>query len=258
MAAQLLVVHPNLTGLERYAGLVNQQNQNVKTDMYVGTFVVILPLALLAGLRLVGTIARGANAGALPAFAAALTGSLAALLVAHPPIGPAAVGFGRQGDSRGRARMGGAGRLGELASCRREPLGAVGGAPGADADPCRSWPPCSSFCVLLCLTSSASLGLVPLVIGVAVAAGAVAAYGRVAAAASRALGLGARCGRDRAAGARDPRPDRVLTTRSGFRTACLNRASSSSSRTTSSGPLTSCWAAARCSSTTRSRSTGWG
>ncbi len=44
-----------------YAGLIDQQNQNVKTDLFVGAFVVILPLSLLAGLWLADAIASGAE-----------------------------------------------------------------------------------------------------------------------------------------------------------------------------------------------------
>ncbi len=178
MAAQLLVIHPNLTGLEKYVGLVNQQNQSVKTDMYVGSFVVILPLALLAGLRLDATIARGANAGLLQVFAAVLTGSLAALVIVIRRSGTLPWGSGIKAILAGTlvwAVLAGWASWRIVRGSRWAPLAAL-----------QKLTPIPEivaavlvFCVLLCLTSSASLGLVPLVIGVAVAAGAVAAYGRV-------------------------------------------------------------------------------
>ena len=63
----LLIVHPTPRNLGIYAGVINQQNQQAKTALYVATFVVVLPLALVCVPRLAGRIAGGPHGGALPA-----------------------------------------------------------------------------------------------------------------------------------------------------------------------------------------------
>lgn len=179
MAAQLLVIHPNLTGLQQYAGVVNQQNQKVKTDLYIGAFVVILPLALLAGLWLTDAIAGGPNGAALPAFAAALAGSLAIVVIVVRLSGGLPWGSGVKGVLAGMVVWAALAALAiwRTAQGRRWPaLAAL-----ADTSPA---PQVAAavlvFCVLLSLTSGASLGALPLAIGIGLAAAAIAAYGRVA------------------------------------------------------------------------------
>jgi hypothetical protein len=80
LALQLLVIHPHVVA-NIPSGIVNQQNQTVKTDAYLIAFLVILPLALVAGSRVADAIAAGPNRRSLPAFAAALAGALAAALI---------------------------------------------------------------------------------------------------------------------------------------------------------------------------------
>jgi hypothetical protein len=81
-SALLLVAHPDLTGLRAFAKVVNQQNQNAKTLLYVAAFALILPLALIAVPRLVDRVAGGPNAGALPALAGGVAATFAATLIA--------------------------------------------------------------------------------------------------------------------------------------------------------------------------------
>lgn len=57
------------------------QNQDAETLLFIVAFAGILPLALVATPRVADRIAAGASANALPALAAALTGSLLALLL---------------------------------------------------------------------------------------------------------------------------------------------------------------------------------
>ena len=82
MSALLLVVHPDLTGLRAFANVVNQQNQNAKTVLYVAAFALILPLALIAVPRVVDRIARGPSGDALPGLAGGVAATLAATLIA--------------------------------------------------------------------------------------------------------------------------------------------------------------------------------
>jgi hypothetical protein len=81
-AAVLLVVHPNLSGLRAFAGLVNQQNQNAKTFLYLASFLIVLPLGLLAVPRLADRIARRAGAQATSAVAGLGAATLAVALMA--------------------------------------------------------------------------------------------------------------------------------------------------------------------------------
>ena len=81
VAGQLLVVHPRSTSFAGYAGLINQQRQTVKTDAYLISFLVILPLALIFAPRLADAIAAGPKGQGLGAFAAIACGSLGAALI---------------------------------------------------------------------------------------------------------------------------------------------------------------------------------
>jgi len=59
IAAQLLVIHSDIAANSPYHSLINQQNQSVKTDVYLISFLVILPLSLFAGPRITDAIASG-------------------------------------------------------------------------------------------------------------------------------------------------------------------------------------------------------
>ncbi len=87
----LLVSHPP-SGLGAFTGLVDQQKQTAKTLLYVTTFVIILPLAVVFVPRLAEAIASGPNAAGVSVLAALLAGSLAAVLIVlrlsdHAPWG---------------------------------------------------------------------------------------------------------------------------------------------------------------------------
>jgi hypothetical protein len=168
IAAQLLVIHSDIGASSPYHNLINQQNQSVKTDAYLVAFLVILPLSLLAGPRIADAIAAGPNGRSLPAFAAVLAGMLALALIAIRLSGALPWGKGVKGLLVGvavwaviaggvlwRVLRGGRWRALEWLH--------------------RSWPLPAAVAmllvlgVLLCLTSSASLGAVPLLAGAAVA-----------------------------------------------------------------------------------------
>jgi hypothetical protein len=178
IAAQLLVIHSDISASSPYHNLINQQNQSVKTDAYLISFLVILPLSLVAGPRVADAIARGPNGRGLPSFAAALAGLLAAgLIVVHfsggLPWGPGVKGLlvgvlvwaALAGAALWRVLRGGRWRALEW-------LQGTWPAPAAVAA-------MLAFVVLLCLTSSASLGAVPLLIGAAATALVLVAYRRV-------------------------------------------------------------------------------
>jgi hypothetical protein len=177
IAAQLLVVHSNISPSSPYHGLINQQNQSVKTDVYLITFLVILPLALVAGPRTADAIADGPNGNARPAFAASLAGTLAAALIVIRLSGGLPWGDGVKGLLAGvlvwAALAGGA-----LWRVLR-------GGPWAPLERLqRVWPvplvlaALLVFGVLLCLTSSSSLGAVPLLVGGVAAALVLVLYRR--------------------------------------------------------------------------------
>ena len=86
------------------------QNQDAETLLYLLSFLVILPLAILGGARLADRIAAGPNAAGL----SLLSGVLALTLSADDPADPALrhASLGRRGrcGSRGRGDLVGAGR----------------------------------------------------------------------------------------------------------------------------------------------------
>ena len=176
MAAQLLVIHSNVSG--RYAGLINEQNQTVKTDLYLLSFVVILPLALIAGPRIADAIAAGANAEALPAFASALAGTLAAALIVVRLSGGLPWGEGVKGILVAIVVWS------ALAGISTWRVVRGGGWPALHRLQ-RSWPAPVAvtaaliFGTLLCVTSSASLGATPLLLGALASAIVLIAYRRV-------------------------------------------------------------------------------
>ena len=176
MAVQLLVIHSNVSG--RYAGLINEQNQTVKTDLYLLSFVVILPLALIAGPRIADAIAAGANAEALPAFASALAGTLAAALIVVRLSGGLPWGEGVKGILVAIVVWS------ALAGISTWRVVRGGGWPALHRLQ-RSWPAPVAvtaaliFGTLLCVTSSASLGATPLLLGALASAIVLIAYRRV-------------------------------------------------------------------------------
>src|SRR5262249_40304676 len=148
-----------------------------KTDVYLISFLVILPLSLFAGPRIADAIASRPSGDSLPSFAAALASLLAAaLIVVHFSgalpwgsgvkglLGGVLVWAARAGLALWRVLRGGRWRLLE----------------GVQA----SWPAPAAvtalllFVLLLCLTSSGSLGAVPLVVGAAAAALVLVLYRR--------------------------------------------------------------------------------
>jgi hypothetical protein len=82
MSLVLLVVHPVVPGTGLLANVVNQQNHDAKTWLYVVAFAVILPLALILAPRLGDAIAAGPNGAALPVLVGSLWAALAATIVA--------------------------------------------------------------------------------------------------------------------------------------------------------------------------------
>ncbi|MDQ6607152.1 MAG: hypothetical protein M3Z06_11475, partial [Actinomycetota bacterium] len=81
MSAVLLVVHP-AGGAGALAAQVILQKQSAKTALYLASFLLVLPLALIAGPRLADKLAAGPGASSLAALAAALAGTLAATIIA--------------------------------------------------------------------------------------------------------------------------------------------------------------------------------
>ncbi len=169
IAAQLLVIHSDIAANSPYHNLINQQNQSVKTDVYLISFLVILPLSLFAGPRIADAIASRASGDSLPAFAALLASLLAAaLIVVHFSSG-LPWGSGVKGLLVGVLVWA---LLAGLALWRV----LRGGRWGALDRLQRTWPAPAAvtallvFGVLLCLTSSTSLGALPLLLGAAAAA----------------------------------------------------------------------------------------
>ncbi len=80
-SAVLLIVHPDLTGLRAFAAVVNQQNQSGKTVVYLLSFFVILPLALVGSPRVADKIASGPNRGSLNGLVVGLGVSLGGVIV---------------------------------------------------------------------------------------------------------------------------------------------------------------------------------
>ncbi len=169
MALALAVVHPDDSRLSvQAAALVNQQNQTVKTDLYLAAFLVILPLALIAAPRLADRIASGANGAGLPSLVAALVGLLAAALIMIRFSGGLPWGDGVTGVliATGGWLLVAAGAIARAAGDRRWPLLST----LAQSAPAPQF--CAAvlvFGTLLCLTSRRSLGVVPLAIGTLVA-----------------------------------------------------------------------------------------
>lgn len=178
MAVQLLLIHPGITGYGGRTGLFNQQNQTVKSDLYLVGFVIILPGALVIAPRLVSRILAGTNAGALTVYSVLLAGSLAGIVILVRLSGALPWGSGVKGVLVGVLVWT------VLAGIlTRKVLGS------------RSWSPFVWLSaakhmlvgaggvlllgVLLCLTRGSSLSVVPLVLGTAVSLGVAVAFGRL-------------------------------------------------------------------------------
>jgi hypothetical protein len=177
IAAQLLVIHSDIGASSPYHNLINQQNQSVKTDVYLIAFLVILPLSLVGGPRIADAIAAGPNGEALRSFAAGFAGLLAAALIVVHFSGGLPWGSGVKGLLVGVlvwAALAGAALWRVMRGGRWRALERLQGmwpAPAALAA-------LLAFGVLVCLTSSASLGAAPLLIGAAVAALVLVLYRR--------------------------------------------------------------------------------
>lgn len=79
MALAVGLIHPDPTIITTRFG--DQQNQSVKTALYLLTFAVLFPVAGLAGTRSADRIARGPNAPFLGGLSAALVAALAAVVL---------------------------------------------------------------------------------------------------------------------------------------------------------------------------------
>jgi hypothetical protein len=175
MSVVILFVHG---GSGPYAAFFNQQSQTAKTDLYLVTFVVILPLSLLLGSRLADAVSTGPNGRALPALVAALVGPLAATVIIVRLSGGLPWGDGVKGVMAGSLAwdvLAGAALWRVLRGGRWRLLGRL-----------QEWWPAPVAVVallvfgdLLCVTSSRSLGAVPLLVGAAVAALVLGSYRRV-------------------------------------------------------------------------------
>lgn len=178
MAADLLVNHSGIPTSSPLSGLVNQQNQTVKTDVYLGAFLIVLPLALIAAPRIADAVAAGPNGDALPAFAAGLVGLLAVALIVVRLSGGLPWGDGVKGI------LGAMAVWWVLAGAATWRVMRGGRWPALERLQ-RSWPAPIAFAALLvlgtllCVTSSASLGAAPLLLGVLVSAAVLIAYGRL-------------------------------------------------------------------------------
>jgi hypothetical protein len=179
MALALLLVHPNTTRLRALIAMgVNQQDQGVKTDLYIAAFFVVLPLALLAASRFGDRLAARSNGAALPALVSALVAGLAAALIVVRLSGALPWGDGVRG---------------VLSAMIAWWLLAAAALARAWRD--RPWPlllrlqrstPAPQwvagllvFGVLLCLTSGRSLAAVPLALGAVLAGGVLIASERM-------------------------------------------------------------------------------
>ncbi len=80
MSAVLLVVHP-APGVGVLGPQVIGQKQSAKTALYLASFLVVLPLALISGPRLADRVAAGENATALGGLVGALAAGLAAAII---------------------------------------------------------------------------------------------------------------------------------------------------------------------------------
>lgn len=167
MGVAILAARPQVKGLGAFAGLVNQQNETAKSLLYLLTFLVILPLAVVLAGRLADSIAAGPNAPALPTLTALMAAGLAAALIAvrlshRLPWGDglkvllAAVALWALGAGVALARASRGGPWPSVLALRSIGRGA--------------WPAATVlvFGALLCVTHRGSLHVVPLALGAVV------------------------------------------------------------------------------------------
>ena len=167
MGVVILAARPQVQGLGAFAGLVNQQNETAKSLLYLLTFLVILPLAVVLAGRLADSIAAGPNAPALPTLTALMAAGLAAALIAvrlshRLPWGDglkvllAAVALWALGAGVALARASRGGPWPSVLALRSIGRGA--------------WPAATVlvFGALLCVTHRGSLHVVPLALGAVV------------------------------------------------------------------------------------------
>jgi hypothetical protein len=177
MALVLLVSHKP-SGLGAFTGLVNQQDQTAKTLVYLTTFGVIAPLAVLFAPRLADRVAASPSAAALPVLAAALVASLAGVLIALRLSRTLPWGDGLKAVLAGVVVW----SLAAGAALGR----AAGGRPWRGLLRFQSVAPAGwliagvlVFVTLLCVTSRRSLHALPLVVGAAIAVSVLVAVRRL-------------------------------------------------------------------------------
>lgn len=172
MSVALLVVHPS----PGYLGtVIIRQNQSAKSALYVGTFVLLLPAAILAGARLADRIAAGPNGHALGTLAAGLAAALAAVLILIRVI-PGHHGLRSIAAGVGVWWVLAAGAL--LLAARASPWGALRRLSGL-APATSVLGALAVFGTILCVTSLHSLSAVGLLAGAIVALVINLAWGRV-------------------------------------------------------------------------------
>lgn len=82
LSVALLVVHPTLSQVAGFAALLkDQQAQGPKTALYLGSFLVVLPVAVTVVPRVADAIATGPNRAGLPVLAGLLTCGFLAVIV---------------------------------------------------------------------------------------------------------------------------------------------------------------------------------
>ncbi len=167
------VVHPPHR-LPGYLAAGGDQNQGTKTALYVLAFAVILPLALAAVPRLADAIAAGPNAPALPALAGLVAGTLAVavLLVKLSALVPWGDGTGTLLVALGVWGAAATALLRRAAQARPWPA-LLSLAPSARAVTVLAG--ALVFGLILCVTALHTLSLLPIVLGVLVAAAVLAA-----------------------------------------------------------------------------------
>lgn len=179
IAVGLLLVPPDNAHLSALARkLVNQQNQSVKTAVYVLAFFVVLPAAVIVVPRLADRVAWRAGESGLSALVCVL---IAALMLAVICVRlSAAVGWGGGlGVLLGIMLLWWAGSIACLWRACRPPRSAALERIGAHR---RRWALAAAvlaFGALVCVTSRRSLGIVPLALGAAVSLAVVIAVERL-------------------------------------------------------------------------------
>jgi hypothetical protein len=187
LACLVAVIHPGLSALGPLPGLIDQQSQTAKTLSFVAAFAGFLPLGLLIGTRLADAVATGPNCRSLPSYAVLLSGSLALMLIVIRLSARLPWGDGVRGILIG-------GLVWTVVSTVLTWRVLRGGVSSALERMQRSFPAPVALLgllvlgVLLCVTSPASLHLLPVLVCAVVTVAVVLGYGRFAV---RRLGRGA-------------------------------------------------------------------